>query len=186
MIKFGTDGWRAIIDQDFNEENVSLAAQAIAGYLKEQGKSRVVIGYDIRKKADYFAKLMAQVMAGNGIQAYLADSPCATPATGWNIIDKKADGGIMLTASHNPPEFLGIKYMTGEGMVAPTEVTDAFMKNLEGLQILDVEKEDFERARKQEKIVLYDPTPGYFRKIKSLIDLEKIKNSNLKIPIRAS
>ena len=180
-IKFGTDGWRAIIDEDFNEENVALATQAIADYCNESGKKSFVIGYDLRKKADVFAKICAEVMAGNGIKVYLVDSPCATPVTSWSIIDKKADGGIMFTASHNPPEFLGLKLKTEEGMVTPNSVTDELSKAIEGFKPEDIKQENFDKAKLSGKIEVFDPTPSYFNKLKELVDIKKIKKSNLKV-----
>ncbi|MGA2666717.1 MAG: phosphoglucomutase/phosphomannomutase family protein [Patescibacteria group bacterium] len=172
-IKFGTDGWRGIIDKDFDEENVKLATQAIAKFFIDNGKKSVVIGYDGRRKADIFANTVAEVMAGNGIKVYLVDKPCPSPVAGYAVIDKGADGGIMLTASHNPPEFLGLKYITEKVMVAPTEVTDQFIKNLEDLELADVKLGD--------KIEIFDPKPAYVVKIKSLVDIEKIKNFELKV-----
>jgi phosphomannomutase len=174
-IKFGTDGWRGLIDEDFNEENVKLATQAIAKFFIDNGKKSVVIGYDGRKKADRFAKIVAQVMAGNGIKVYLVDKPCPSPVAGYAVIDKNADGGIMLTASHNPPEFLGLKYITEKVMVAPAEVTDQFIENLKGLKPADVQSGG--------EIEFFDPKPAYIAKIKSLVDIEKIKASNLKVLI---
>jgi len=176
-IKFGTDGWRAIIDQDFNEENVKLASQAIANYFIDNHKKSIVVGYDGRKKADFFAKIVAQVMAGNNIKVHLVDKPCPSPVTGYAVIDKQADGGIMLTASHNPPEFLGIKYITEKVMVAPAEVTDQFIKNLENLKLKDVKSGD--------QIEIFDPKPAYIAKLKSLVDIEKIKASDLKVLINS-
>ncbi len=172
-IKFGTDGWRGIIDRDFNEENVKLATQAIAKFFIDHGKKSVVIGYDGRRKADVFANAVAEVMAGNGIKVYLVNKPCPSPVAGYAIIDKGADGGIMLTASHNPPEFLGLKYITEKVMVAPAEVTDQFIENLKGLKPADVQSGD--------KIDFFDPKPAYLSKIKSLVDIEKIKASELRV-----
>lgn len=181
MIKFGTDGWRAIIDEDFNAENVALAAQAIAQYLIDNQKKSLVIGFDFRHQADAFSRLASEVLAANNIKVYLVDKACPTPATGWSIIDKKSDGAIMFTASHNPAEFLGLKFMTDEAMVAPSAVTDEFMKNLETLEPSSVKKMDFEAAVEQNLIEVYDPKPSYFAKIKTLVDLDKIKASNLKV-----
>jgi len=172
-IKFGTDGWRGITDQDFNEENIKLATQAIAQYFIDNDKKSIVIGYDGRRKADVFAKIVAEVMAGNNIKAYLSDKPCPSPATGYAVIDKGADGAIMLTASHNPPEFLGLKYITEKVTVAPAKVTNQFIKNLESLKPEDVKIGD--------QIEVFDPKPAYLAKLKSLVDIEKIKKSNLKV-----
>lgn len=182
-IKFGTDGWRAIIDQDFNDENVSLATQAIADYLKSENKKSLVIGYDVRKKADYFAKLAAEILVANGIKVYLVDAPCPTPATGWAIIDRKASGAIMFTASHNPGKFLGLKFMTEEAMVAPSSVTDVFVANLDKINIESIKKADFEMAVQNGQIEVFDPKPSYFAKIKSLVDIKKIQSSKIKVLI---
>jgi phosphomannomutase len=180
-IKFGTDGWRAIIDQDFNEENVSLASQAIANYLKSEGKTSLVIGYDVRRQADSFARLAAQILAANSIKVYLVDAPCPTPATGWAIIDYQTDGAIMFTASHNPQEFLGLKYMTEDAMVAPSSITNVFMSNLAKITIKDIQKLGFDEAVKHGKIEIFNPKPGYFKKISELVDLDKIRAAKLKI-----
>lgn len=182
-IKFGTDGWRGIIDKDFNQENVRLATQAIANYFLSLGKKKIVIGYDFRKKADFFAKEASRVLAASGIKVYLVDKPCPTPTTGWSIIDKKADGAIMFTASHNPPEFLGLKYMTEEVMSAPNEVTDQFVENLVNLKLSDVKLKDFKDAKKAGKIKIFDPKSSYFRKLKKMVDINKIKKAKLKVLI---
>jgi len=181
MIKFGTDGWRAIIDQDFNEENVSLVSQAIANYLNSTGKKSIVIGYDGRHKADIFAKLSAEIMAANGVKVYLVDKACPTPVTGWSIIDKNADGAIMFTASHNPAKFLGLKYMTEEAMVAPNAVTDVFVKNLANISLNDVKKSDFEALTREHLIEVFDPKPSYLKKLSELVDISKIKNASLRV-----
>ena len=176
-IRFGTDGWRGIIDKDFTEENVKLAVRAIADYLTQTNKKKIIIGYDVRKKADVFARLAAIIMAECNIKVMLVNKFCPTPATGWSILSKKADGAIMFTASHNPAEFLGLKYMTEEAMVAPNEITNQFIENLKNLTAggpMALGKEDFET---------FDPKPSYFEKLKKLVDIEKIKKSGLKILI---
>jgi phosphomannomutase len=180
-IKFGTDGWRGLTDKDFNDENVSIAIQAIANCLTKKNKNTLVIGYDGRKKADYFAKLAAQIFAANGFSVMLVDKPCPTPATGWSIIDKKADGAVMFTASHNPAEFLGLKFMTEEATVAPTEITDAFTTEIDQIDSSQIKKADFEKAIVDGTIVIFDPKPSYFAKLTELVDIEKIKKSGLNV-----
>lgn len=182
-IKFGTDGWRAIIDKDFNQENVKLVTQAIANYFLESGKNKIVVGYDTRRKADFFAKIVASVLAANKIKVFLVNKPCPIPTTGWSIIDKKTDGAIMLTASHNPAEFLGLKYMTEEVMTAPNEVTNKFIENLDKLSTDDAKTKDFEEAEKVGEIEIFDPKPSYFKKLGQLVDIEKIKKAKLKVLI---
>lgn len=181
-IKFGTDGWRSIIDQDFNDENVAKISQAVAEYLRGKDNPSVVIGYDMRKKADYFSKLCAEIMAGNNIKVYLVNKPCPTPTAGYSIVDKKANGGVMFTASHNPAEFLGFKYMTEKAETAPSNVTDVFQNNLERIKNLSqIKKIDFKTAQEEKKIEVFDPVPAYDKKLQGLIDINKIKTSGLKI-----
>lgn len=180
-IKFGTDGWRAVIDKDFNEENVKLATRAIAEYLINDKRTKLIIGYDGRRKAKDFAELSSQVMAACGIKVFLVDRPCSTPTAGWAIIDKKADGGIMFTASHNPPEFLGLKYMTEEPIGAPDAVTDQFIKNLAKFKPEEIELKDLKEAKNEGLFAIFDPRPAYFAKLKTLIDIEKLKQFDLKV-----
>ena len=103
-IKFGTDGWRAIIADDFTFANVRFCAQGVSDYLKQKGLSNrgVYIGYDRRFASEDFAAAAAEVMAGNGIKAYLSPKAIPTPFVCFGVINKKAGGGIAITASHNP------------------------------------------------------------------------------------
>jgi len=183
MIKFGTDGWRGIIGHDFNEENVKLAAQAIAKYLNDNSKTSLVVGYDNRNKADEFAKLTSRVLVANNIKVYLVDKFCPTPVTGWSIIDKKTDGAIMFTASHNPAEFLGLKFMTEEAMVAPSNVTDQFVANLALISAEDVNLVDFDKATSSGQIEIFDPKPSYFAKLNTLVDIKKLKAQSSKLKV---
>jgi len=180
-IKFGTDGWRAIIDQDFSEENVKLVAGAIAKYYQDKNLKTIVIGYDGRRKADVFAKLASEVMAGNDIKVYLIDKPCPTPTAAFSILAKNANGGIMFTASHNPPEFLGLKYMIEDSSGAPDTVTDQFIKSLESLKTDQIKTKPFEKAKKEALIGIFNPKPSYFAALKKVVDVEKIKKADLKV-----
>jgi phosphomannomutase len=105
-IKFGTDGWRAVIAKEFTFANVCLVAQAIASFLKESGLSGqgVVIGYDSRFLSEQFAAAVAGVMAGNNINSWLTVDATPTPVTAFAIKALDAGGAVMITASHNPPE----------------------------------------------------------------------------------
>lgn len=182
-IKFGTDGWRGLIDKDFNEENVALASQAIAKYFNDNHKEKLVIGFDIRYKANIFAKICAEVMAANGIKVYLADKACPTPVVGWAIKVFQTDGAIMFTASHNPAEFLGLKFMTEEAMVAPNATTDAFVANLAELTASKIKRIDFDEGLKNKKIEYIDAKTPYLAKLSELVDLKKLKSANLKVLI---
>ena len=110
-IKFGTDGWRAVIAETFTFENLRIVSQAMADYLLEAHSTEphlsIVIGFDTRFLSDRFAAEVARVMAANGITAHLARADAPTPAISYNIIHKQAAGGVMITASHNPPRYNG-------------------------------------------------------------------------------
>lgn len=110
-IKFGTDGWRAVIADQFTFDNVRIVAQAIADYWKQTGREPLsaVVGYDRRFLSDQFAKTTADVFAGNGIRCILTNTATPTPAVSYAIRDRKLVGGVMITASHNPPQFNGVK-----------------------------------------------------------------------------
>src|SRR5689334_1709414 len=114
QIKFGTDGWRAVIAEDFNFANVARVAQATAGFWKkESGKQtaerKVVVGYDRRFFSDRFAQITADVFAANDFQVVLTPEPTPTPSVSFAVKDLGAVGGVMITASHNPPIFNGFK-----------------------------------------------------------------------------
>jgi len=129
IIKFGTDGWRARIAEDFTFANVEVVTQAIADYMESQKPaSRVVLlGYDCRFMAQHFARRVAEVLAGNGFQAELLDRPFPTPYVSYEAKRRGLAGGVMVTASHNPPEFCGIKFKAPFGGSA----TPAIVKEIE-------------------------------------------------------
>ncbi|MYJ77066.1 MAG: phosphoglucomutase/phosphomannomutase family protein, partial [Caldilineaceae bacterium SB0670_bin_27] len=114
-IKFGTDGWRAVISEDFTFENVRKVAQAIADVTNDQFRGlprlqpSLVVGFDTRFLSDRYAVAVAEVLAGNGIRVWLSQADAPTPMISYAIVDKWADGGVMITASHNPPRYNGIK-----------------------------------------------------------------------------
>jgi phosphomannomutase len=136
-IEFGTDGWRAVIAKEFTFANVCLVAQAIASFLKESGLSGqgVVIGYDSRFLSEQFAAAVAGVMAGNNINSWLTVDATPTPVTAFAIKALDAGGAVMITASHNPPEYNGIKFIPEYAGPATPEITEAIEKNLENLQV---------------------------------------------------
>ncbi|MDP2935254.1 MAG: phosphoglucomutase/phosphomannomutase family protein, partial [Dehalococcoidia bacterium] len=112
VIKFGTDGWRAAIAEDFTFQNVRICAQAVAEYLKELGDSErgLVVGYDTRFASEHFAAAVAEVATANGIKVYLCDRAAPTPAISYAVLTKRAAGGVVITASHNPWTDNGFKY----------------------------------------------------------------------------
>ena len=125
MIKFGTSGWRGIIGDDFTFENVRIATQGIATYLKKSGQhgSGVVVAYDTRFLSEKFASEAAKVLAYNHIQAFLCTRDAPTPCVSFETIRRRAMGAINFTASHNPPEYNGLKFSTANGAPALPDIT---------------------------------------------------------------
>src|SRR5580693_10668071 len=120
-IRFGTDGWRAVVADDFTYANVRAVAQGVASYLASETRP-VIVGHDSRYCAELFAREVAQVLIANGRSVTLLDRVTPTPAVSWAITRHHAAGGIVVTASHNSAEFNGIKYKPDFGGSAPPEV----------------------------------------------------------------
>jgi phosphomannomutase len=123
-ISFGTDGWRATLDT-FTEERVRVVAGAVADHLDAAGvEGPVAVGYDAREHSRGFADAVADVLAASGREVLLSERDCPTPVLAWTVRDRGLAGGVMITASHNPPEYNGIKFLPGDGAPAAPEVTD--------------------------------------------------------------
>ncbi|WP_027364679.1 phosphoglucomutase/phosphomannomutase family protein [Desulfotruncus alcoholivorax] len=135
-IKFGTDGWRGIIAGDFTFDNVRIVSKAVADYInsKDMGARGIVIGYDNRFLSDLFADNVADVMIQNGIKVYLSDGPLPTPVTAFAVKVHHAAGAVMLTASHNPPEYNGFKFIPDYAGPALPHITAAIEENIARLQ----------------------------------------------------
>lgn len=165
-IKFGTDGWRAIVGQDFNNENVELVSRAIGKYVFDNyGVYKpIIIGYDPRNMADEFSMLCAQTLANLGFKVLYSDKVVPTPVLAYSA--KHLDAcAIMFTASHNPPEYLGIKFIPDYAGPATKEITDEIVSNI---------SQNFETELKG-KIITTNFSTAYFKKINEIIDFEKIK-----------
>ena len=135
-IRFGTDGWRAILGEGFTLANVQRVAQAIAQYLHEAGRGRqeVLVGYDTRFMADRFARHVAAVLAGNGLSVALSRDEVPTPALAFAVLERRAAGAVMVTASHNPPEYLGLKFIPHYGGPALADITAAIESQLRAVE----------------------------------------------------
>jgi len=182
VIKFGTDGWRGVIADDFTFENVRYAAQGIAGYLRRRREPKVVIGYDCRFLANRFAEEVARVMAANGVKAYLTDSPSPTQVSSWTILELSADGAVVVTASHNPAQFCGIKYKPEYAGSASPEVVSQLEEEIARVIESDsVEIIDLAEARRLRSIEVIDPRPAYRRQIAKMVDLDALKQAGLKL-----
>lgn len=182
-IKFGTDGWRGAIAEDYTFDNVRRCAQGFATYLLTNGASErgAVIGYDQRFNSEHFAAAAAEVLAANGIHVWLTNGATPTPTISYSVVDKHAAGGINITASHNPSTDDGFKVRDEHGgAIAPdglAEIEAAIPS------ISDVKRIDLDDAIDDGKVEMFDPAPAYIEQIKRLIDLEPLKQAGLKIVI---
>jgi alpha-D-glucose phosphate-specific phosphoglucomutase len=179
-IKFGTDGWRAIIAEDFTFDNVKLVTKAIAAYIiSDYDESKpLLVGYDTRFLADKFAQTAAQILNELGLNVKLVNRDVPTPVIAFAAKHLDTAGAIMFTASHNPPEYCGIKYIPDYAGPATTDITDVIVNNVKRLQ--DGENIFIEVIPTKGKTEIIDPKPAYFDWIKNLIDFEKIKNAKIK------
>ena len=173
-IKFGTDGWRDLMYDRFNLENVRRVVEAIGAYTKKEGGAArgLVVGYDARFFSDFFSAEAGRILASKGIKTYTFSRDLPTPVVAYAVLKYNAFGAIMFTASHNPPAYNGIKFIPEYGGPATPEITGA----IEGLIS--------ERApkvvnQKEEEIV--DPIPSYLHELKKLVDVQVIKDSDLEI-----
>ena len=186
QIKFGTDGWRAQVAEDYTFENVRRCSQGFASYLIEEGNAGkwVVVGYDKRFRSEHFADAVAEVLAGNGLKVYLTDDASPTPVISYSVVAKNAVGAVNVTASHNPPTDNGFKVRDKSGgAIDPDGLT-----KIEALipdDIADVNIKDIDEAKADGSVVLFDSTIDYIAHIKKLIDLQPIKDAGLTVLVDA-
>lgn len=180
-IKFGTDGWRAIMDKEYTFENVEKVSQATADYLLNKFKDenvkrapKVVIGYDWRRNSENFAAAVADVLSANGIETLLSSSACPTPAVSYKLVKDGYDLGVAVTASHNPPDYNGIKIKSEIGASADKHTTDAIETYIGKNPVrkgsagkLSVQKADFREE--------------YLNFVKSYVNIDIIRQSPYKI-----
>lgn len=180
-IKFGTDGWRAVIAEDFTFANVARVAQATADYWKANSvagaESRVVVGYDRRFFSDRFAQTTAEVMVGNGFAVVLTPVPTPTPSVSYAVKQQRAIGGVMITASHNPPGFNGFKLKSHYGGSSDSETCQAVESWLDKNPVRSVKLAD---AIKSRQTVVKDIRPAHFAALKKLVDFKLIAKSKLR------
>ena len=179
-IHFGTDGWRAIIGEDFTPDNLNRVVAAAARIFKEEAVAAgrdadapgtLIVGHDCRQDAHAYAELAAQVAAGEGFNVLLTEDYCPTPTLCWSVAhNDDAVGGIMLTSSHNPAEYLGVKLRMADGGASPAEFTDRVEAVLppEPTDILG----PFQTA---------DLMTDYLAALRELVDVEAIRGANLRV-----
>ena len=159
-IRFGTDGWRAVVAEDFTFDNVRACAQGVAAYHLDSGLADrpVVVGYDTRFASEEFAAAVAEVLAGNGLPVVLCSRAAPTPVVSWNIVQQQAAGGVMITASHNPALWNGVKYRTHYGGSASPELLQAIEDRVARLRSPDeVHRMPLAEARERGLVRDVDP-----------------------------
>ena len=182
-IKFGTDGWRAIIAEDFTFDSVRLCAQATAAYTKEAGLASrgLVVGYDTRFESDRFAEAVAEVLAANDIPVFLCDRPAPTPVIGYSILDRNAAGSVVITSSHNPAIYSGFKVRTDYAGAAPPEVATRIEQLAESSAGMTVPRMDIADAKSRGLVQMIDPETPYVRHIANLVDLDRLRGAGLTV-----
>ncbi|MFW5725447.1 MAG: phosphoglucomutase [Bacteroidota bacterium] len=170
-IIFGTDGWRGLLDEEVNDLNIQRVAQAFADYMRLKSKhNRVVIGFDNRRNSDVFARLFAEVLRGNRIDVLLSDRVIPTPVVSFTCRHSQCDAGVMITASHNPPQYNGIKFKAFNGSPFATEET-ALVESLINYSLPSFDDKNIQDV---------DLTSIYLQHIESLIDFNAIASSGIR------
>jgi len=185
-IKFGTDGWRAVIAEDFTFDNVRICAQSVADYLNDTGLSGngLIIGYDTRFASEDFAAACAEVTAANGIKTFLCRKAAPTPVISYSVKEKKAGGGIIITASHNPGRWSGFKFKQEGGCSVCTDVIAQLERNIARIQSDgSFQRVALDNALNDGSVELFDPDPAYLKQIEKLVDLKKLRASGLRITV---
>jgi phosphomannomutase len=177
-IKFGTDGWRAVIAEDFTFANVDRVTQAAADYWSanpvDGTKKRVIVGYDRRFLSDQFGRRAAEVFAGNGFEVVLTAEPTPTPSVSFAVKAQRAVGGVMITASHNPPIFNGFKLKSHFGGSSEPAVCKAVESFLDRNPVQARESADGNQISRA------DVRPAHFRALKKLVDFKLIARSKVR------
>jgi len=179
-IKFGTSGWRAIVADEFTVANIRLAVAGIAAYVKTQPEPhRVLVGRDPRFLGESFVAEAARVLAGAGVTPIVIPEAAPTPAIAYAVRTLKASGAINFTASHNPPEYNGIKFSTSDGAPSLPEVTRQIEAAIAGLQASGAEIPKAEPGAEGFETV--DVKPAFLSRLAELVDLKAIAKSGIKL-----
>jgi alpha-D-glucose phosphate-specific phosphoglucomutase len=174
-IKFGTDGWRAIISDEFTFANVRIVAQAIAQYANNHGlaKKGIIIGYDTRFLTEHYAEEIVKVLHANGISCFMTDRDTPIPVVAFSVKDRKAGGAIMITASHNPPQYCGMKFIPDYAGPASSVITDEIEKYVKSGKAVE--------SKVSLKIERFNPINRYLKHLNEIIDFDLIKNAKLNV-----
>lgn len=185
-ICFGTDGWRGTIAEDFTFDNVRRCTQGFSSYLLDKGLAgkKIVVGYDKRFHSENFAKVVAEVLAGNDFYVLLTNGPMPTPVISYAVLSQNAVGAVNITASHNPPCDNGFKLRDQNG----SAMDPASLKKIEAAipkSVKQVNKIGFEEACELGLITIFDPAPAYIKHLNDLVNLKSIREAGLKIVVDA-
>ena len=182
-IRFGTDGWRALIADEFTFENVARCAGGLCAYLKDVGTADrgLVVGYDTRFLSPEFAETVAAVCAGQGIKVFLADKPAPTPVLSYNVLHHQAAGAAIITASHNPAQWNGFKFKPEYAGSATQEITDRLEQFI--AQVTADPLHSVSEGRISGLIVDIDPSAPYLERIATLVDLDAIKGAEIEVVV---
>jgi len=181
-IKFGTDGWRGRIAEDYTFDSVRRCSQGFASFLEQEGVANkgVVIGHDKRFQAESFAAAAAEILAGNGIKVWLTETAMPTPTISYSVVDKRAGGGINITASHNPPADCGFKVRdSGGGAIPPHD-----LKKIEALipnDISSINRLKLDDALTDGLVTMFDPVPAYTAQLHRLVDIDTLKKAGFSV-----
>ena len=180
-IKFGTDGWRARIAEEYTFNNVRRCTQGFANFLKQEGRAEqgVVIGYDQRFQAENFAACAAEVMAANNIHVWLTESNTPTPTISHAVVDKAAGGAINITASHNPPTDLGFKVRDPQGGAIPPNDLKRIEERIPTR--VDVPHLKLDDAMSDGLVTKFDAAPAYIDHLQRLVDINRIKDAEMEV-----
>ena len=178
QIKFGTDGWRGVISDNFTFENVRIVAQAIADYYNARvSKPELVVGFDTRFLSQKYGSVVAEVLAHNAINVILSDKPVPTPCLSFAVKKRKKTAGVMITASHNPAEYNGIKIKTAEGGAAGTDITGEVEKL--------IARPLAAKIRPAGTIKVDDLSAEYIKFLRGYVDIKKLKDARFRVLVDA-
>jgi phosphomannomutase len=178
-IKFGTDGWRGTIAEDYTFDNVRRCAQGFARYLLDQGGTEkgVVVGYDCRFASEHFAAAVAEVLAAHDIHVHLTQGATPTPVISYSVVALRARGGVNITASHNPPGYNGFKVRDEHGGAIDPDGLRQIEARIPPIE--QVKRLPLDEAQAKGLVERFDPAPTYIEHLKDLIDVEPIKQDGL-------
>ncbi len=183
MIKFGTGGWRAVIGDEFTKENIQILARAMCDKMKAEGvaENGIVLGYDRRFLSKEAMQWVAMVFAKEGIKSYLINKSSPTPLVMFYVMRYKFPYGMMITASHNPAIYNGIKVFTAGGQDADEIATASIEEYMGNITDIPIDEMDYEEGRKRGLIEEIYPLNEYIDSILSAVDTEAIKKASLRV-----